>query len=299
MCLGAASCRQSEESQHKGDADSSTNLTVGVVLPLTGLLAEMGNTEKKAIELALSQKKIDGSRGLRVLFEDGKGDAKAVVAAANKLAGIDKVAMLITSTSGGSLAARPVAETFGIPLIAFCMDAEIAAKSPTTVRYYLGLEEESNAIVKYLLGLPADTKIAILHGAISAWVSAVNTIYRPRLSSHFSAPALIEEYDLKSRDFRSQLAKIKSANVRVLVILGYGFEYGPLFTQIEESGIRDSAEIVGDSSIPAWPLHSLRASKLQAQSTCLREAPKASSLMRNMKLGIADQQTSTLLSHMN
>ena len=218
---------------------------VGIILPLTGLLGEMGNTEKQAIEMALSRTSSANVPRIRVLFEDGKGDNKTVVAAANKLISIDKVRMLITSTSGASMAAQPVAETFNIPLIAFCMDTEIARKSPITIRHYLGLDEESNAIVRYLLGLPSHSRIAILHGAVSAWRQAVNTIYLPQLKTHFRHPILVEEYDLKERDFRPPLAKLKSAEVNVLVILGYGFEYGPLFSQMEEIGIRNSTEIVG------------------------------------------------------
>ena len=226
-------------------APSQKIVKIGAILPLTGGLAEMGQTERQGMALSLRNINKKSDTKYQLLVEDGKGDAKTVVSAATKLLTLNRVQFLITSTSGASGAASPIAQSYGTPLLAFCMDAELAKQSPTAVRYYIGLEEETKAITKYLLSLPKSNRVAILHGSVSAWVDAASNMYKPALNAHFETPILVEEYNLKSKDFRNQLTKIKTFNANVLVVLGYGFEYKPMFIQMQELGIRKHTNIIG------------------------------------------------------
>lgn len=224
---------------------------VGVILPLTGILSEMGQYEKQAMELAIGQL---STNGIELVFEDGKGDNKVVAAAANKLVDVDGVKLLITSTTGASLTTRPIADGRNIPLLAFCMSSEVAAESKSTVRFYIGIEEESQAITNYLASLPKDTRVGVLHASVAVWTTAVSQIYRPFFREHFTESALIEEYNVKDKDFRAQLTKFKTSGVQVLVILGYGFEYEPIFTQMAELQLRNKVQIVGGWGFLYTPL---------------------------------------------
>jgi branched-chain amino acid transport system substrate-binding protein len=218
---------------------------VGVILPLTGILAEMGQYEKQAMELAFNDLQASGYMDIELIFEDGKGDSKAVVGAANKLIDVDQVRLLITSTTGASLATRSISERASVPLIAFCMGSDVAAESKSTIRYYIGIEEESQAIIKHLALLPKDTRVALLYASVAVWATAVKEIYQPFLSKHFNQLVVVEEYALQDKDFRPQLTRFKNDDVQVLVLLGYGFEYGPIFTQMSELRLRDKLQILG------------------------------------------------------
>ncbi len=219
-------------------------IKIGVILPETGSLALMGQYEKQAIQLAEEDLKA-AAKPAKFLFEDGKGDNKEAANASNKLMDVDGVEAVVTSTTGASITVQPIAQRFDKLQIAFCMSSDLAGKSKKTVRFYVGIEEESRAIVDYLKTLPPETQVGVLHGSVAAWTEAMTKIYRPFLNEHFKKPALIEEYDIKSKDFRTQLTKLRDGGASVLLILGYGFEYRPIFTQMTELGLREKVSIVG------------------------------------------------------
>lgn len=227
---------------------------VGVILPLTGILSEMGQYERQAMELALADLSTKGKPQIELVFEDGKGDNKVVASAANKLLDVDNVQLLIASTTGASLTTRPIADGRNVPLLAFCMSSEVAAESKSTVRFYIGIEEESQAITNYLSSLPKNTRLGVLHASVAVWTTAINDIYGPFFKEHFSEPPLIEEYNVKDKDFRAQLTKFKTRGVQVLVLLGYGFEYEPIFTQMTELQLREKLQIVGGWGFLYTPL---------------------------------------------
>jgi branched-chain amino acid transport system substrate-binding protein len=227
---------------------------IGVILPMTGILAEMGQYEKQAMTLGVENLHNSGMNDIELVFEDGKGDNKAVAAAAAKLLDVDKAQMLITSTTGASLTAKPLAERHGVPLIAFCMGSDIAPGSNLTIRYYMGIEEESGAILKRLSTLPKGTRVGGLHASVAVWKTAVQALYQPFFSQHFTQPAVIEEYALNDKDFRPQITRFKNAGVQVLIVLGYGFEYEPIFTQMTELRLRENIHILGGWGFLYTPL---------------------------------------------
>jgi ABC-type branched-subunit amino acid transport system substrate-binding protein len=217
-------------------------LQVGVILPLTGTLAEMGYYERSAMELGERQ-----SQGaLRLRFEDSRSTAVGAVNAANKLIESDKVQLIVASTTSAALAVQPLAETARIPLVAFCMDPTITAGHESTVRFYIGIDDEARQLVDFLTGLPRAERVSVLHAAVPVWRKVVQATYLPALRKSFNVPPLVEEYDLQSRDFRSALGKIGANGTTTLILLGYGFEYPPLFQQMEELGLRKRLQrIVG------------------------------------------------------
>lgn len=234
---------------------------IGVILPETGVLAEMGQFERRAMELAergLHEK----GEGIKLTFEDGRGDNKSAAAAATKLIEVDGVNLLIVSTTGAAQTAQPIADRHQVPMLAFAMASDIAPKSPTTVRFYIGIEEESRALVEALKHLPRDTRLGVLHANVSVWPVAIETIYRPFFREHFSREPVVEQYDFKSKDFRPQLTKLKVEGVTSLVLLGYGFEYPEMFRQISELGIRERLKLYGGwgflySGLPADQLEGI------------------------------------------
>ena len=224
--------------------DRSANPTaqpfrVGVILPLTGALAEMGSYERSAMEIAVADVRSDQ---WQLTFEDSRSTAQGAVTAANKLVNADKVQLLVTSTTGASLAVQPIAEAAGLPLVAFCMDPTITDKHQSTVRFYIGIDEETTQLTNYLATLPRTERVAILHAAVPVWRKVVESTYRPKLTETLTVPPLIEEYNLQDKDFRATLGRIAAHGATTLVLLGYGFEYPPIFQQLEQLGLRSRIE---------------------------------------------------------
>jgi branched-chain amino acid transport system substrate-binding protein len=228
-----------------GKKRESTKPKIGVILPQTGLLGEIGQYEKNAFDLAFDHLQQLNRKSFDAVFEDGRSDKKAVAAAANKLTDIDHVELLVTSTTGASLAAQPVAQRAHLPQLAFCMGSEVARNSPATVRFYIGVEEEAQAIIDFVRKNYAKNRVGILHASEAQWTTALKNIYHPTLDAFLSSPLVVEQYDVKDKDFRAQINRLQQANVDVVIILGYGFEFGPLFTQLHETGFAKKSAIIG------------------------------------------------------
>lgn len=100
---------------------SNEPVKIGAVLPMTGIAAIVGETEKRGIQLAVEEINENGGisgRELEVIFEDDRTDPKNTVSAVNKLAGVDKVNVIIGGTWDFlANAAIPVVETNKIVLI--------------------------------------------------------------------------------------------------------------------------------------------------------------------------------------
>lgn len=75
-------------------------IKVGIVLPLTGPLADLGKSERQGIELAVNEL---GNQKIEVFFEDGKADPKASLDAAISLVSVKNVDYIISAHRGASM----------------------------------------------------------------------------------------------------------------------------------------------------------------------------------------------------
>lgn len=224
--------------------DKSESLKIGVILPLTGELSTMGEVERNAMMLA-AEKVNSGSEIIKLIFEDGKGKPNEAVTAANKLVDIEKVDLVITSTSGASNAVEPITTRNNINLIAYCMDPDISKKSEYVLRFYEGLREEADVILNYFTTTEKISKIGVLYVNMPVFEKVLDEIYLPFLKKKNIFIPIIERYSLSDNDFRVQLLKIRDAGIDHLMILGYGFKYERIFNQMVELELHNKLTIIG------------------------------------------------------
>lgn len=219
-------------------------IKIGAILPLTGKLATMGEVEKNAMVLAAKEFKSDYFN-VELLIEDGRSNPKDALTAAQNLLNIKKVDLLITSTTGASLAVEPVTSASKTNLLAFCMDPDIASNSPYVMRFYEGIGEEAKPIITYLSNLKDDTKIGFLYARVPAFEKIIAQDYLPQLESANKSVPYIESYEVGNSDFRSLMLKLKSKKINNLVLLGYGFEYPNIFNALKSEGLIGKIQIIG------------------------------------------------------
>ncbi len=110
-------------------AEDSRRYRVGVLVPLSGSLAPMGEAFRRGIEL--SQK--DGAADhVQFMFEDHKYDGKTALTALHKLRGLDGIDLAVVwgNTPSGSCA--PVAEQQEIPMLAVSMNPDAKGRRYVT-----------------------------------------------------------------------------------------------------------------------------------------------------------------------
>lgn len=94
-------------------------LKIGIVLPLSGSIASMGDAFRKGFELYLEE---HPQAALKFSFEDSRYDGKTSIAALHKLHDIDKADLIVVWGNTPSDSCAPVAEERRIPMLGVSMN---------------------------------------------------------------------------------------------------------------------------------------------------------------------------------
>lgn len=218
--------------------EHSRAIRVGVILSLTGKMANYGQTSLAALqamneELNLKRKE-QGYPPIELIIEDDRLDPKTGVAAARKLIETDRVAAIIGPMgSSVTLAAAPVAEARKTVLISPASAAASISKAGDYIfRTIVSGEYEARASAGLYNHHYPGRKLAVMY---------INNEYGQSLRREFTASARAEgilevPYSDQETDFRSYLTKIKTAGAEVVYIAGYN-EMPEVFRQAGELGL--------------------------------------------------------------
>ncbi len=212
------------------------NIEIGALLPLSGNAAIYGQSMESGIELAVEEinknRGING-KGLKITYEDSKGDPKTAV---TTLSLMENIPVVITAISGVVLSTAPLANEKEIILL------NVGAKSPLISEagdYVFSNIPNSNydekLFVKFVKENLNINKIAIIH---------INNDYGVGTSKAFNkyftesgGDILISEtYETDATDFKTQLTKIKAKDPEAIFLVGLK-EQGLVLKQAKELGI--------------------------------------------------------------
>ena len=229
--------------------DRSGEISIGVVLPVTGPLASTGELMKQGLELALDEinnTHLSDTR-LKFIIEDDTGTPEGAVAAYNTLIHQEGVSVILgPATSSATQAAFPIAQENGVVAI-----------SPTSGARGL------SAIGDFVFRVPLATNIVALKGVETTYTKLgyqrVATLYDETdlfstdrdaaLQEAFTAIGVevltTEVFQSGDTDFSAQLTQIKSLNPDAIFISVLPPEKSSILIQAHELGI--SAPIVMSS----------------------------------------------------
>ena len=118
--------------QNKENKAEDEVIKIGVLAPLTGNSAAIGDWFKKGIEFAIE--KNPKTKGVKIIFEDTKNDAKTAVAAYNNLKR-QNVNAIFSTMSGTSFPIKPLAIKDNIPLFVTSVSNPDFPDGKTIFRY--------------------------------------------------------------------------------------------------------------------------------------------------------------------
>lgn len=204
---------------------------IGVILPLDGSSAKLGEPKKRAFEIAMSQYNVNGKR-LEVLFQDSQGTPTGGTNAFNKLLlnkDIDCYYIDLTTIVNACV---PRVNEKKVITFAGSAEPEITERSDFLFRIFAGGEQEIGLMVEYLKQ-DSVKNVFILH---------TNELYGNNSCKYFEnlfaeiGGIVIgkDAYPMNNGDFKAQLAKAKATNPDKIILLGYGNEYATLFRQAME-----------------------------------------------------------------
>ena len=221
--------------------DKSDEISIGVVLPLTGHLASAGELMKEGFDLALSEIN-DGQLGhlqFKFIIEDDTSTAEGAVAAFNKLIHEDGVSVILgPASSTATEAAFPIAG-----------ENRVVAISPTAGKRGLG------AISDFVFRIPLATDVVVAKGIPVTYAKLgyqrVATMYDETdgfstdrdkaLQEAFTAMGVevltTEPFGSGDTDFSMQLARIQALNPDAIFVSALPPEKPLILIQADERGI--------------------------------------------------------------
>ena len=199
---------------------SGDSYKIGVMSPLTGDAAVYGEGARNVYVLAVEEINNAGGvngKKLELIIEDSKCNGKDGSNAAQKLVNVDKVQVILGGfCSGESLSAAPVAEAAKVALFSpGSSSPDLTGKSPYFFRNYPS-DSSQGAVIAQVVYDQGKRKVAILQEQTD-YALGVNKAFTEKFTA-LGGTIVKEEFPTATKDFRSQLAKLKNEKPDVFFV---------------------------------------------------------------------------------
>ena len=228
-------------------------IKIGVVTPLSGTYAGIGQQVKWGLELATKEVNAAGGiigRQVELSFEDEEANPSVAVQKADKLFQVGKVDFLTgTVNSGSTLAVGQVAERAGkliATTVSFADSITGEKCSPNVFRVNARAGQQSAALAVWLSKEKPKAQVFYLgpdyemgRSTVAAFKSSAEKVGAASTGEVF-AP-------LDSKDYTQYFGQLRAAKPQVLYTSVAGNDTVRLFTQLQEFGLLNNLTVVGAS----------------------------------------------------
>jgi len=219
-------------------------LVIGEYGSLTGNDATFGLSTKAGVEVALDELtakkegKIGGLR-VRVVVEDDRGMAEEAATVVQKLINQDRVlAVLGEVASSRSLAAGPICQQAGVPMISpSSTNPEVTKKGDFIFRMCFLDDFQGWVMAKFVAEDLKLKKVAVLKDVKNDYSVGLANYFTQAFQAMGGTVVLETSYSAGDADFRAALTSIKARRPEAVIVPGYYTEAGQIARQARELGI--------------------------------------------------------------
>jgi branched-chain amino acid transport system substrate-binding protein len=236
-----------------GSAYAADPIKIGVVTPLSGTYAGIGQQVKWGLELATKEVNAAGGisgRQIELIFEDEEANPAVAVQKADKLFQVNKVDFLTgTVNSASTVAVGQVAERADkliATTVSFADDITGAKCSPNVFRVNARAGQQSAALATWLAKDKPKAKVFFLgpdylmgRSTVAAFKEAAEKTGATSLGEVF-AP-------LDSKDYTQYFGQMRAAQPQVLYTSVAGNDTVRLLSQMQEFGLLKNLLVLGAS----------------------------------------------------
>jgi len=212
-------------------------IKIGVILPLTGPSAYLGEDMRNS--LLLAQEKINATEGnqkIAFVFGDSAGVAKDGVAAWQKMR-LENIKYLITNTTQVTEAVNQICKNEIHLQVALCLHPEITFQTENLIRCYYGHEQEMEEVLLFFAKRDIK-KIAFLYVDAPAAKFVIEELFIPKLKEASIEISAVETYRMTDTSFRDSLVKVNASSPEFIFMLDYGNLFSIILRDAEQLGIR-------------------------------------------------------------
>lgn len=217
--------------QQNKQGNQEKEFNVGVILPLTGNLAILGENEFRLLKTAeaVINESRKGKTRIHLMVEDAAFNPTKAATVANLFMS-KGIPVVMVSTTPLAAPVVPIVEQKDGLTVVHSMTNALLNNTRTALRIYPSIKDEIDTIGYWLRSLPKTASIFALRLDTEwslRWVEEFRKEY-PDLS------LLDETYSLQQLNIRNILPKIAEQKPTHILLLGYGQEYPMLLKQIRE-----------------------------------------------------------------
>ncbi len=211
---------------------SQVPVKVGVMLPLTGSTAFIGENIRDGMQLAVKEAPLEQTASLQFVFEDHKNSPKDAVAVFQRFLQDSRMPIIVPTLTSIANAVIPlVSENPRVLLGTVISGSDMPDKSEWLFRYFLSTPDEVAAMVRYM----------DFAGIGNVGVYYVNDDYGLDAAKQFRSSfggkiAFEESFDKSTTDFKNLVPKATGA--QAVYVLAYGTSYGTFVRQLREFGYK-------------------------------------------------------------
>ena len=264
-----------------GGASSQKVLKIGVVGPESGGAAQLGQGQRKAVQMAVDEinaKKLAGDWKLEVFFEDDEGNPTKSASATNKLIQQSQVSVIIGAIhSSATLADMVVTARAGLPqLTAGSTGTSITEQGNKWIfRTAVNDGFQANALMKYAKDVLKIKKVATFTAADDYGQSGAKLLEAAAQREGLQLVAK-PTYNNGDKDFKPQLLTIKDGGAEGIFMWGLYQDAALIGKQARQLGM--NAQLFGASGMAAQKLIELGGDAVQGlilTQTFLPDSPDA------------------------
>ena len=217
-------------------------IKIGLFGSETGGTATFGVSTKEGVMLALDQINSKGGvlgRQIQVISEDDQSKPEEAKTAAEKLINRDKVIALIGEVaSSRSLAAAPVAQAAGIPMLSpASTNPKVTQVGDYIFRACFIDPFQGSAMAKYAMGELKLKRFAILYDVKNDYSVGLKQFFSEYVKANGGEIVAELGYSEGDNDFKAQLTRIRKAKPEAIYTPGYYTEVGSICKQARQLGI--------------------------------------------------------------
>ena len=194
------------------EAQSPAPASVGIILPLSGAVAPIGESIRNGIVFA--QQELDLAQRIRFLFDDDQFQPAKTVAAFRRFADAEKVSGLLVFGMGQGFAVNMLAEQVKTPLIVIGIDPRLAEGKNFVMRFFPSIDTIFQALLKEV-HRRGYRSLALAATAVDAMLALKERFEK-------EAPGLVvysESFLPDERDFSAAVARIRKSEAEAVGLL--------------------------------------------------------------------------------
>lgn len=211
---------------------------IGVIMPLTGPVAEPGNNALRGIQLAVDNYNSLSEKKLILIIEDSKSDPKTGVSAMNKLVFNDKCKIIIGDImSSVFLACAPIAEKNKIVFFSPGASAPAVREAGDYIfRNYLSDDFDGKAMANFILKEDSQSNIGVIL-VNNDYGVGINKVFVKEVNKLGGNLVFNEQYNQGTTDFSAIISKIKKKKFDAIYMVCNPPEAPYLVKKLKEQGI--------------------------------------------------------------